>query len=206
MPICTPRMPLSTHGGILISKCSLCEGGYGTKINKAMNELTLPTFVIAPFTKESVGADWGNASWTSAAWPAANRAMFIPFRVKQLYVAQQIFTMNGSVLSGNMDLGVYTHSGRLIASTGVRAQAGMARVQAFSLNFQLSPGEYYLAMSMDNTTATVFRRAVAATNTAGVMGILQQSSAFPLPATMGASFLSTTTNTFLVGITSRTFI
>lgn len=188
------------------SFCHLYEGGYGTKINKAMNELTLPTFVITPASKESIGADWGNASWTTAGWPTANRAQFVPFRLKQLFSVRQLFCMNGPILSGNLDIGVYTHTGRLIASTGVRAQAGMNRVQAFSLSFKLAPGEYYLAMSMDNTTANVFRRAVAAASTAGIAGILQQSSAFPLPATMGATFLSTTTNTFLMGITSRSFI
>lgn len=189
-------------------KCSLCEGGYGTKINEAMHsDYILPTFIISPVSKESLRADWGNVSWTSATWPAANRAMFIPFHVRQLVTVQQLWCMNGPTLNGNIDIGVYSMDTLgLIAHTGAKVQAGVARVQAIAKIFQLAPGNYFLAMSSDSGTGTFFRRAVTGT-VLGMAGVLQQSTAFPLPETISsAAFLSTTTNAYLYGLSTRSFI
>lgn len=165
-----------------------------------------PRFVIHPATDESLGVAWSRVAWSTAAWSAANRAQFVPFHIYQTITVQSLFTMNGNAVSGNMDIGIYTTDWKILTHTGAKAQAGTYRVQSFAIpTIELGAGSYYLGMSVDNTTATFFRRAGALNPGATIVGVAQQSTAFPLPELAAPGQVSTT-NVYMMGLCTRSFV
>jgi hypothetical protein len=143
----------------------------------------------------------------SAAWPSANRAIFIPLYLSAPFVVATAFWANGGTASGNIDVGVYDVAGTRLGSIGTTAQSGTSTVQSASLALALAPGVYFLAIAMDNTTGTV--RAINIGNTSlllmEVCGIQQMASAFVLPST--ATFANPA-SAFIpfIGLTSGTVI
>lgn len=148
-----------------------------------MNGVIVPPAVLHTLSREaadtgSTGADLGSAVWT-----AANRAIFVPFRLTRAKPVTKLFAHNGATASGNLDIGIYTIDGTRIVSTGSVAQSGTNVCQVIDItDTLLGDGDYYLALAMDGTTGTVFRAAPQATRLR-TAGVLQQASAFPLPAT-----------------------
>jgi hypothetical protein len=118
----------------------------------------------------------------SAAYPLANLALYIPFVVCQRVPVVRLFSNNGGGVSGNIDLGIYDHTGQRLVSTGSTAQAGVSAPQMFTVAVTLGAGRYYLAVAMDNTTGTLRRYNLSALHWVGA-GVAEQTSAFPLPAT-----------------------
>lgn len=123
-----------------------------------------------------------------AAWPSANRAMYVPFVVETPFLAQMMFVLNGTV-AGNVDVGIYNDEGKRIVSKGTTAQAGATLLQSFDItDTVLLPGVYYMAMASDSASGQYMRWSINASATTGAqmaasMGVLQQASAFVLPAT-----------------------
>ncbi len=144
-----------------------------------------------------------NAS--SAAWPAANRAVYVPFQVVSPLVVTQLFHWNGSAVSGNIDIGIYSVDGRRIVSSGSTAQAGTSVLQLFDVTDTVLPaGSYYFALAIDNTTGTTTRTSITVT-VARTLGFFQENSAFPLPAT--ATFaLANSTVVPVMGLTTQAVI
>ena len=99
----------------------------------------------------------------SGTWAAARYISYVPCWVPQTVTVQKMWWLNGVTLSGNVDCGIYASASGLpsglLISTGTVAQAApSSAVQSFSVtNINLAPDLYFLAMSMDNTTGTVFR-------------------------------------------------
>lgn len=144
-------------------------------------------------------------SISSGTWSIANGAMYIGFKVLKPFGYKQMFVANGSAVSGNVDVGLYTIGGKRIVSSGSTAQAGTNVMQAFDItDGTLLPGEYFMGIAFDNTTATVLRY-VSAVQRQRMSMVYTESSAFPLPAT--ATFGTAAVINFpLMGITSRTFV
>lgn len=164
-----------------------------------------PAITISPWSWESLGAEPAIdiTSPGSAVWPAANRAILIPFRPSSRYLARRMFVHNGATVSGNIDLGIYNDDGTLLVSSGSTAQAGVSVMQYVDItDTWLAPGAYYLALAVDNTTATVFR-GLASVMVGRIAGMLQATTAFPLPA---RPTLETVASAYLpvIGVTSRT--
>lgn len=138
---------------------------------------------------------------------SANLAIYFPVIVEAPLLVRKIWTHNGTSVSGNIDLGIYTAGGAKLYSTGSTAQSGTSAVQSVTLGtpFFLVPDLYYLAIAADNTTATVFGTPHSNEDLRR-MGLFTQATAFPLPAT--ATFASNTLaiKAPLVGITNRTVI
>lgn len=163
-----------------------------------------PNIVIQTFSLEALGDSLNllggsansNSAYggTTAAWPAANRALFIPFTLSQPIAVAAMFTYNGGTASGNLDLGIYSEDGTRILSTGSTAMSGTSTLQVISVTSTvIGPGRMYLAMAVDNTTA-IFRAANTGYITAiafKVAGMAQMASAFALPATATLATLST---------------
>lgn len=151
----------------------------------------------------SLGA--GAAFAASANWITANRAISCPVIIERSMVVVKMFCLNGTAVSGNLDIGIYDSSGTLLVSSGSTAQAGTSTIQSFDIaDTTLSAGIYYMAMVMDNGTGTVARSNATATACGGG-GQLQQNTAFPLPnpatwAANGSAFIP------LIGITARTVV
>ena len=134
----------------------------------------------------SIGAATGSlAASSGAAYPTANKAIFIPFRLLKPTRITKLWVLNGAIVSGNLDLGIYTSDGTCIASAGSTAQAGASVIQIITLGtaIRLPCGLFYMAIAVDNITATVFRTGVDA-YLLKVLGMAQMASAFPLPVTV----------------------
>jgi hypothetical protein len=125
----------------------------------------------------------------AAAWPAANEAIYVPFRVA---VAMNIVSMdviNGGTLSGNIDAGIYSEDGRLLTSSGSTAQNGIGVTQNFNFtDVHVNPGLYFAAVALDNGTGQIQRWNLG-NNFYRAVGVVKQATAFPLPAT--ATFAAT---------------
>lgn len=136
-----------------------------------------------------------NGFWTSAAsaaWPAANRAIFYPFLLHVPTVLTKLWCLNGNTVSGNLDIGIYDVAGTKLVSTGSTAQSGTSALQTVTITaLPLAPGTYYMAMAMDNTTGTLYRITTPTVNLAIGLGWFQQATAFPLPATFTPASLAT---------------
>lgn len=122
-------------------------------------------------------------SFSSATWPSSNRAYFLPFTLDMPIVATKLFVANGATASGNFDIGIYDDSGTRIVSTGSTAQSGTSDLQVVDITDTLiGPGQFFLALAFDNTTATVFRANLASGSDPQAIGEYTQNSAFALPA------------------------
>jgi len=141
---------------------------------------------FGPLTLFGLGvpiAAYSFGALVSTSWPTANLALYVPVLVTETFQAIQLAANNGATVSGNLDLGIYDHSGNRLVSTGSTAQAGTTTLQIISIaSTQLLPGRYYLAQVLDNVTGT--HRGPSATSVQDwrAMGCYQQAAAFPLPA------------------------
>jgi len=133
---------------------------------------------------ELVAAGFADVSSPSdQTWQTANTAIYIPFRITEAMTVYQMGVANGTVASGNVDVGVCNESGTSLVSSGSTAMSGTNTVQAFNVtDTLLVPGRYYLQMSVDNTTAA-FRQWSVTAQFNRLMGVVMESSAFPIPAT-----------------------
>lgn len=124
------------------------------------------------------------------AWPAANRAEFVPFRVPYPVTVYKLACGTGTANTGNFDLGIYDANGTRLVSTGStpKTTAGVERIIDVTDTFLL-PGLYYLAMAVDGTAAYI--QTSGQTWLSKMAGIREMSSAFALPAT--ATFATAST-------------
>lgn len=124
-------------------------------------------------------------------WPVANLAVFVPMLLPWPYPVRRVFWVNGSTIGSNVDFGIYSADGRRIYSTGSTAQAGTSTLQFVTpgTEFLLSPGAYFFAWACSGTTNRSYGGANGA---AGLRqsGVLQQSTALPLPATWTPELLA----------------
>lgn len=119
----------------------------------------------------------------SAVWSSANRAIFIPLHLPGPVLVKRLFVVNGTVASGNIDVGLYTAGLARIVSAGSTAQTGTSTLQFFDIaDTPLSPGLVYLAVALDNTTGTTATTSVSG-NAQRTGGVFQMASAFVLPST-----------------------
>lgn len=117
-------------------------------------------------------------------WPAANRAIYIPFMVEARITVYQI-AVEVAVQSGSLDVGLYDLYGKRLQAAGSTAVA-VAGVQAIDItDTALTPGVYYMGMCVDNNTAS-FYRSTAAARALQMAGVQQQAVGavtLPDPAT-----------------------
>jgi len=142
-------------------------------------------FFIHTFTDDGVGGpiiSLNAQALTSTAWGTANLALFIPFTITERHTYVRACVCNGATVAGNFDVGVYRGTARLF-STGTTAQAGVSQMQVVTgLSWTLDPGDYYLALATNSTTATFMCGNIASGGYGmAVTGGKQQTTAFVLP-------------------------
>jgi hypothetical protein len=147
----------------------------------------------------------------STAWPAINRAYFVPFRVVTPLVVREMFFQAGTTPGTTAyDLGIYDDAFNRIVSLG--ATSAVSTTDAVLpagggdvADTSLSPGRYYMAMSSAATTLTV-RASVNANQFMRALGLQMMESAHPLPAT--ATPISVGTSAFMptIGLATVTNI
>lgn len=141
---------------------------------------------------------------TSSTWVTANTAVYLPFVVYQPLTVVKMAVINGTVVSGNIDVGIYDTGQHRLVSKGSTAQAGTSAIQSFDItDTLLQPGEYYAAVAMDNTTGTLSQYQTSVT-LAGAAGCLSQATAFALPDP--ATFAAATSKIPVVMLTTRTLV
>jgi hypothetical protein len=121
-------------------------------------------------------------------WPVANLAIGCPVQLLTAVTIYQLAWLNGATVSGNVDIGIYNEAGTRLVSSGSTAQAGVSQSQAANTtDLALVPDTYFLVMSCDNVTAT-FGRYTGSFVLSRACGVIQQTAAFPLPATLATPF------------------
>lgn len=119
----------------------------------------------------------------SATFPAANRAILVPFNVYETIRVVRMAVANGAATAGNLDLGIYTADFTRLTSSGSTAQSGTSALQTVTVEASLTPGLYYMAIAMSSASAQVLRLAPLAAFCQS-WGMRQMASAFPLPTTI----------------------
>ena len=152
----------------------------------ALSRLT-HELVISSASPNSVGTFCGNNGFGSAAWPANNRAIYIPFRLAVPAIAQKIFVSNGAAATGNADVGIYDSAGTRLVSVGSTARAGTDAINTFDIaDTLLGPGQFYMAIVLSTTSGSVYRNNApgAGLTACKVAGMAQEAlGATTLPAT-----------------------
>lgn len=117
----------------------------------------VPT-VLSTASPESIGAHIVRSNPASGAWPANNRGLFVPFVLPGPVRVKRLFSVNGATASGNIDVGIYRHSGARIVSAGSTAMAGTTAPQFFDIaDTDLPPGRYYWGIALSTTAGTIYR-------------------------------------------------
>lgn len=145
----------------------------------------LPT--IHTLSIESIGeAQTANpGTVASVVWPAANTAILVPFHLEVPILVTLLLAVNGSAVSGNVDLGIYSAAFKRIVSIGSTVQASTNDVQSFNIaDTMIGPGDFYLAAALDNATGTMIRTLLGSALSVRRTGVVRMASAFPLPATI----------------------
>lgn len=153
-----------------------------------------PSFPIAntihpmsPYSIHAAMLGFGSSSlsvFAATAWPSANLAIFVPFSVPTWMPVHSFFVNQGTTVSGNLDIGVYTLNGNRLASIGGIAASGTSTTgQFYTLPnpITLRYGTYYMAIVCDNTTITPEAQQMGSPIFNSACGMLQQSNAYPLP-------------------------
>lgn len=152
-------------------------------------------------TMSSLGAvqsNWnGGNTFGSGNWIAANRAIYVPFRLTAPRVVRQLWWYNGTIVGTvHLDCGIYMANGpsttSLLVSSGSTVQAGGSALQLVDVTDTLLPGGlYYMALVMDANSSGVFRCTYGVQNSR-IIGMCQQASAFTLPASMTPAAIAST--------------
>lgn len=137
----------------------------------------------------------------AAAWPAANLALFVPFRLAVPVTIYKMVIGAGTTATGNFDVGIYDSDGDRIVSSGTTGKGASTEHVLDITDTQVGPGLYYLAMSADGTNnyAMVLPSGSAPVpvQKARLAGVLQAGGSFVLPAT---STLAATTSSLIPNI------
>ena len=120
---------------------------------------------------------------TSSVWPAANLAMFFPVSLESPVAVKRFWWENGATAAGNVDMGLYTRDGTRLTSTGSTAQSGTSVLQSADVtDVIVAPGLYYIAIALDDGTATLGGNTFANAAHGKIVGLAEQTTAFALPA------------------------
>lgn len=143
--------------------------------------------VIHPWTDDAIGAQlrgWALGTLASAAYPLANLAYFVPFQVAAPTTVVGVFWYNGTVTGGNCDVGIYDANLSRIVSLGTtgRGAASSIVVTNTLTDTTIYPGNiYYMGFAHDGVNN--FFRSAPAVPLLAACGVLEATTAFPLPAT-----------------------
>lgn len=143
---------------------------------------------ISTISPEAIGnelqADMGAGLTASTAWPSANLALYIPFEIYEPVTIISMSVVNGSAVSGNIDVGIYNSDLSRKVSIGSTAQSGTTAIQTFNItDTELLPGLYYIGVALDNATGTLMGFISLLGIDMECVGMAQQATAFALPAT-----------------------
>lgn len=127
-------------------------------------------------------------------WPGANLAIYSPLIVPDTFPAVSIFLANGSNLTGNICLGIYSEAGARLATTGTIARNTASSLQFVALTYTLNRGRYFIgAVASEGVTGTYARSTPPTVGLTRALGVRQEAlGATVLPANMTPVAVTTT--------------
>lgn len=176
-----------------------------------------PVALQTPVIMTNISFDFGSGEIlhgqatapASTTYPAANRALYTPVYFSRPATILKLFVVNGATSNGNVDVAVYSEAsgggpGTRLVSAGSTAQGTVSVVQEFDIaDLTVGRGVYYLGIASDSATATFFSAATNINGKSSFAGVLQQATAFPLPATATPAVVSNGTIP-IIGVAFRT--
>jgi hypothetical protein len=145
---------------------------------------------ISTFSGWSLGPGVAAAAAASSAWPAANRALFVPFRVPVPVTVYKMAVGAGATAAGNFDVGIYDSIGNRLVSIGATAKGASVEHILNITDTLLLPGLYYMGMAADGTNNYI-GISLGQLAFAKLLGMRQMASAYTLPST--ATYATMTT-------------
>jgi hypothetical protein len=140
---------------------------------------------LGPWDAGSVWNGTYAGGFASHVWGAANNAVIAEVFLPVVATLRGFAWANGSAVSGNVDCGLYDAHLNRIASTGSTAQAGTSTVQTVGATAtSLAPGNYYVALALNNTTGTIVSHTTSYYTGYPAFGVFLMASAFALPSTL----------------------
>lgn len=156
-----------------------------------IQEVEVQRSVVNTASLSMLGAEiaaLGLATPVATAWPIASRAVQIPWYVEEPFRVGQVLWLNGAVVSGNVDVGIYTNAARRVVSIGGVAQAGINLTQAADLQSTLlEPGHYLVLFELDNVVGQVVCWNFVPVLLGAVMDAQERTAAYPLPIAPGVA-------------------
>lgn len=123
----------------------------------------------------------------AAAWPAANRAIYIPFYVEHHVTARQMFWENGGV-AGTTDIGIYDVRGKRLISSTATTNSGSIQIVNIT-DTDLDPGIYYMGADASTVTTQTYWSGIIQIPNLRMCGVQQEavgSATLPAQATFAA--------------------
>lgn len=113
---------------------------------------------------------------------AANQAQYFPIVIDEpIRVAKVAWVP--SAANGDIDVGIYNPAGTRMFSTGALAVGAINTVQSASMDFKFNQGLYYVGVSFSLATGGVYGTTVVNADHVKQLGMFEEDSAHPLPAT-----------------------
>jgi hypothetical protein len=133
----------------------------------------------------------GNNSLT---YPTANLALYTPVSVYNRILVTHVWWINGNTAgTDSIDVGLYDRTGVRLTSGGGTLASGTNVLQETAVtNVLISPGNYFVGIACNGTTTTFRSNNTLLARELGAFGMLQQASAYPLPATATFAAMATT--------------
>ena len=159
-------MPDFPKSGPLIDRMVHSTGGLSTLVGQMMFSI-------------------GTGLFGSNTWPAANRALYLPFAMERQATAYKM-AFHVATQSGNYDIGIYDEFGNRLVSTGSTAVPAAGIAVADIADTVLIPGIYFNALCIDNTTCAVRSSTSPVAELLRLAGVQQQAVGavtLPNPAT-----------------------
>lgn len=133
-----------------------------------------------PFWTENA-AELGVVNFVAAAWPAANRVIYVPFTIDTTGIVQRMAWINSGV-AGTSDLGVIDATTlQKMCSIGATTNAGTFQsatpAAAAGGSTTLTPGNYYAAMTVSTVTTATIQSAAAPIPNLAMHGVCQDANA-----------------------------
>jgi hypothetical protein len=126
----------------------------------------------------------GNSPSLITSWGTNNLARFVPLTLERPILVKRLFCLNGSSVTGNVDMGIYSYDGGQIIAKGSTAHTGTSVFQFFDItDTWLSPGKYYLGVACSVSTTRIGVISPSARYTAH-HNDRTATSAFALPASV----------------------
>lgn len=173
------------------------------KMLKAQRPVTISTLGLF-----SAGVELAAMAVTAAASTAVavnNVAWAVPFRLTTPMTVKKLYHVNGSVATGNIDMGIYDEALARLVSIGSTAQSGTNIVQEFDItDTQLNPGLYYIASAYSSSSATAMMPGGMSGFFGSIIGAFTATTSFPLPSTLTPANAPLTIP--IMGLTNRVFV